>query len=163
MVGTCGSSSQSSLGTKRVACSLGNRRCIGGAFVWVVAKSGSSSRTAAKCELCLTTEWCGPPILRGSRCSPSTIEFNACWLTRCELGPLMPRYRASRALRRCAPTMEASAVCAVRSDGGVCSRYAAAPMIAASGSVRRMAPVHVELPWLANATLLAPFSGGGGA
>ena len=91
MVGTCGSSSPSSLGTKRVASSLGNRRCIGGAFAWAAAKSGCSSGTAAKCELCLTTRWCGPLIMRGSRRSPSAIQFNACWLTRCEVGPLMPR------------------------------------------------------------------------
>ena len=104
MVGTCGSSSPSSLGTKRIACSLGNRRCTGGAFPWAVANSGSSSGTAAKCELCLTTQWCGPPILRGSR-SPSTIQFNACWLTKCEGGPLMPRWRASCALRTCLGTL----------------------------------------------------------
>ena len=91
MVGTWGSSSPSSLSTKSVACSLSNTRCTGGAFAWAAAKSGSSSGTAAKCELCLTTQWCGPPILCGSRRSPSTIQFNAWWLTRCEVGPLMPQ------------------------------------------------------------------------
>ena len=160
MVGTCGSSSPWSLGTKRVACSLGNRRCIGGAFASAAAKYGSSSGTPAKCELCLTTQLCGPPILRGSRCGPSTIQFNACWLTRCEVGPLMPRYRASCALRICAPIMQASTMCTMRSDGGVCSRYAAAPMMSALGIVPRMAPVHVGLPWLATATLVAPSSWG---
>ena len=51
-------------------------------------------------------------------------------------------------------------MCPVLSDGGVCSRYAAAPMIFASGTVTRMAPVHVGLPWLAAATLVAPSSCG---
>ena len=116
-------SSPSSLGTKGVACSLRNRRCTGGAFAWAAAKSGSSSATAAKCELCLSTQWCGPPILRGSSRSPSTMQFNACWLTTCEGGPLRPGYRASCALRGCAPMMEASTMCTVRWDGGVCKRY----------------------------------------
>ena len=70
MEGTCGSSTPSSLGTKRVVCSLGNGTCTGGAFAWAAAKSGSSSGTAAKCELCRTTQWWGPPILRGDRRSP---------------------------------------------------------------------------------------------
>ena len=47
----------------------------------------------------------------------------------------MPRYRASWALRRCAPMMEASTTCSMHADGGVCNRYAAAPMISASGTV----------------------------
>ena len=51
--------------------------------------------------------------------------------------------------------MEASTTCTVHADGGVCSRYAAAAMISASGTVPRMAPVHVGLPWLATATLVA--------
>ena len=58
----------------------------------------------------------------------------------------MPRYRASYALRRCAPMMQASTTCTVWTEGGVWSRYAAAPMISASGTVPRMAPVHVGLP-----------------
>ena len=58
----------------------------------------------------------------------------------------MPRYRASCALRRCAPMMEASTVCTVWHDGGVWSRYVAAPIISASRTVPRMAPVHVGLP-----------------
>ena len=33
-------------------------------------------------------------------------------------------------------------------------------MISASGTVPRMAPVHVGLPWLATATLVAPSSWG---
>ena len=66
------------------------------------------SGTAAKCELCRTTQWLGPPTLRGSRRRTSTIQFNTCWLSRWEVGPLMPRYRASCALRRCASMMEAS-------------------------------------------------------
>ena len=70
----------------------------------------------------------------------------------------MPRYRASCALRRCAPMMEASTMCTVQPDGGVWSRYAGAPIISASGTVPRMAPVHVGLPWLATATLVAPSS-----
>ena len=97
MEGTC-SSTPSSLGTKRVACPFGNRRCTGGAFVRAAAKSASRSGTAAKCELCRTTEWWGPQTVRGSRHGPSTIQFNAYWLTRWEVGPLMPRYRAFCAL-----------------------------------------------------------------
>ena len=77
MEGTCGLSTPSSLGTKRVACSFGNKRCTGGAFAWAATKSGSSSGTDAKCELCCTTQWWGPPIVRGSRRSPSKIQFNA--------------------------------------------------------------------------------------
>ena len=34
----------------------------------------------------------------------------------------------------------------------------AAPIISASGTVPRMAPVHMELPWLATATLVTPSS-----
>ena len=51
-------------------------------------------------------------------------------------------------------------MCTVLSHGGGggCSRYAAAPMISASGTVPHMAPVHVGLPWLATATLVAPSS-----
>ena len=45
-------------------------------------------------------------------------------------------------------------------DGGVWSRYAAAPMISASGTVPRMSPVQVGLPWLATATLVTPSSWG---
>ena len=126
-----------------------------GAIARAAAESGASSGTAAKCELCRTTQWCGPPTLRGSRRSPSTIQLSVCWLTRCEVGPLMPRYTASFALRRCAPMMEASTTCTVHADGGVCKRYAAAPMISASATVPWMAPVHVGLPWLATATLVA--------
>ena len=62
----------------RVACSLGKRRGTGGAFVWAVAKSSSSNGTAAKCELCRTTLWWGPPTLRGSRHRPCTMQFNVC-------------------------------------------------------------------------------------
>ena len=58
----------------------------------------------------------------------------------------MPRYRASCALRRCAPMMEASTTCTMLPDGGVWSRYTTAPMISALGTVLRMAPVHVGLP-----------------
>ena len=50
--------------------------------------------------------------------------------------------------------MEASTTCSMHADGGVCNRYAAAPMISASGTVPYMAPVHVRLPWLAT-TLVA--------
>ena len=45
-------------------------------------------------------------------------------------------------------------------DGDVCSTYASAPMISASGTLPRMAPVHVGLPWLATTTLVAPCSWG---
>ena len=38
--------------------------------------------------------------------------------------------------------------------------YVAAPIISASGTVPHMAPVHVGLPWLATATLVAPSSWG---
>ena len=135
MDGTRGSSPPLSPGTKRMACSFGRTRWTGGAIARAAAESGASSGTAAKCELCLTTQWCGPPTRRGSRRSPSTIQLSACWLTRCDVGPLMPRYRASYALRRCAPMMDASTTCTVHADGGVCNRYAAAPMICASGTV----------------------------
>ena len=64
----------------------------------------------------------GPPTLRGSHRSPSSIQLSACWLTRCEVGPLIPRYRVSCTLRRCAPMMEASTPCTVHADGGVCNR-----------------------------------------
>ena len=67
----------------------------------------------------------------------------------------MPGYRAFCALRRCAPKMEAYTTCTVHADGGVCNRYAAAPIVSASGTMRWMTPVHVELPWLAIATLVA--------
>ena len=52
--------------------------------------------------------------------------------------------------------MDASTTCTVHADAGACNRYAAAPMISASGVVPWMAPVHVGLPWLATATLVAP-------
>ena len=55
MEGTCGSSTPSSQGTKRVEHSFGNRRCTGGAFGWATAKYISSSGIAAKGELCRTT------------------------------------------------------------------------------------------------------------
>ena len=42
MLHECGWGSQLSLGTKRVACSLGNRRCTGRTFAWAAAKSSSS-------------------------------------------------------------------------------------------------------------------------
>ena len=51
-------------------------------------------------------------------------------------------------------------MCTVRPDGGLCSSYAAALIISASGTMPRMAPVHVGLPWLATATLVAPPSWG---
>ena len=73
MEGTRGSSSPSSPGTKRMACSLGRTRCTSGAIARAAAESGASSGTAAKCELCLTTQWCGPPTRRGSRRIPSTL------------------------------------------------------------------------------------------
>ena len=60
MEDTCGSRTPSSLGTKRVACSFGNRRRTGGAFAWAAAKSGPSSGTATKCKLCRNTQWWGP-------------------------------------------------------------------------------------------------------
>ena len=50
---------------------------------------------------------------------------------------------------------DASTTCTVHADGGVCNRYAAAPMISASGTVPWMAPVHVGIPWLAIATFVA--------
>ena len=76
-----------------------------------------------------------PPYAAWQPPQPLTIQLSACWLTRCEVGPLMPRYRASCAPRRCAPMMEASTTCTVKADGGVCNRYAAAPMISTSGTV----------------------------
>ena len=50
---------------------------------------------------------------------------------------------------------DASTTCTVHADGGVCNKYAAAPMISASGTVPLMAPVHVGIPWLATATFVA--------
>ena len=63
MDGTRGSSSPLSPGTKRMACSFGRTRWTGGAIARAAAESGASSGTAAKCELCLTTQWCGPPTI----------------------------------------------------------------------------------------------------
>ena len=62
MDGTRGSSSPLSPGTKRMACSFGRTRWTGGVIARAAADSGASSGTAAKCELCLTTQWCGPQL-----------------------------------------------------------------------------------------------------
>ena len=117
---TCSFRTPSSLGTQRVACSLGNGGCIGRAFASAATKSGSSSGTAPKCKLYHTTRWWGPQSMRVNRRSPFRIHFNACWLTRWKACPLMPRYRAFWALHRCASMMEASTTCTVwPSAGGV--------------------------------------------
>ena len=92
-----------------------------------------------------------PPTLRSSRRNPSTILFRACCLMKWEFGPLMPRYSASSALRRCAPIMDASTTCTARPEGDVCSL----------GTVPWMAPIHVRrLPWPATAMLVTPSSWG---
>ena len=64
-----------------------------------------------------------------------------------------PRHRGlsrraySCARRRCAPMIDASTTCTESPLGGVCSRNAAARTISASGTVPRMARVHVRLPY----------------
>ena len=72
----------------------------------------------------------------------------------------MPRYRASWALRTCAPMMDTSTTCTARLEGGVCNVNVVAPIISSSGTVPWMAPVHVGLRWPATATLLTPSSWG---
>ena len=58
-------------------------------------KSNSWSGTAPTCELCHTTQSYTPSTLRGSLRRPSTTHFKAFFLTKSQVGPLMPWYTAS--------------------------------------------------------------------